>query len=192
MHTTNQKAFKQKILTAVTIPQVLTRSQCEMVIADSKALGMRRAPVLAKDGTNVISRTRTCSSCWIPKSPHFQWLYNYVAAVVDEANTAHYQFDITDMQQLQVLRYQPFQKFKWHFDTYDGSDRKLTCVINLSDPKSYLGGGLVVAGDWDGVERSTHQGSANLFPSWMKHKAKAPLLGERWSLVAWITGPAWK
>lgn len=190
MHT--EKAFKQKILTAVTIPQVLTRSQCEMIIADAKTLGMKRASVLSKDGSRVISRTRTCSSCWIPKSPHFQWIYNYMAAVVDEANAAHYQFDITDMQQLQVLRYQPFQKFKWHFDTYDGSDRKLTCVINLSRPESYVGGGLVVDGGWEGMEKSTHQGSANLFPAWMKHKAKAPLWGERWSLVAWITGPAWR
>ena len=192
MHT--EKAFKQKILTAVTIPQVLTRSQCEMVIADSKALGMRRAPVLAKDGSRVISRTRTCSSCWIPKSPHFQWLYNYVAAVVDEANTAHYQFDITDMQQLQVLRYQPFQKFKWHFDTIEteGDIRKITMVINLSRPQDYLLGGLQVDGNWHNHQEARNQGSASFFPAWMKHKAKAPLWGERWSLVAWITGPAWR
>lgn len=192
MHT--EKAFKQKILTAVTIPQVLTRSQCEMVISDSKAIGMKRAPVMAKDGTRVVSRTRTCSSCWIPKSPHFQWLYNYVAAVVDEANTAHYQFDITDMQQLQVLRYQPLQKFKWHFDTIEteGDIRKITMVINLSRPQDYLLGGLQVDGNWHNHQEARNQGSASFFPAWMKHKAKAPLLGERWSLVAWITGPAWK
>jgi PKHD-type hydroxylase len=193
MHTANQeKPFKQKILTAVTVPQVLTRSQCEMVIRDAEVIGMKRAPVLSKDGTQVASRTRTCSSCWIPKAPHFQWLYNYMAAVVDQVNTEHYRFDIMDMQQLQVLRYRPFQKFKWHFDTYDGSDRKLTCVVNLSRPEEYVGGGLRVEADWHGVEKSTHQGSANFFPSWIKHKAKAPLLGTRWALVAWITGPQWK
>jgi PKHD-type hydroxylase len=193
MHTTNkERKFKQKILTAVTVPQVLTRGQCELVIHDATKIGMKRAPVLSKDGTNVRSFTRTCDSCWVPKSPNFQWLYNYVAAVTDDVNNEHYQFDITDMQQLQVLRYRPLQKFKWHFDTYDGSDRKLTCVINLSRPEEYIGGGLCVAGDWDGVEKSTHQGSANFFPSWMKHKARAPIWGTRWALVAWITGPAWK
>ena len=187
-----EKTFKQKILTAVTVPEVFTRSQCEMIIRDAEIIGMTRAPVLAKDGSRVTSRTRTCASCWLPKSPHFQWVYNYLAAVVSEVNKEHYRFDISDMQQLQVLRYRPLQKFKWHFDTYDGSDRKMTCVVNLSRPEDYVGGGLCVEADWHGVEKSTHQGSANFFPSWIKHKAKAPLLGTRWALVAWITGPAWK
>jgi len=194
MHTTNQeqKPFKQKILTAVTVPQVLTRSQCEMIIRDARVIGMKRAPVLAKDGTNVKSRTRTCASCWLPRAAHFQWIYNYLAAVVDQVNTEHYRFDVMDMQNLQVLRYRPLQKFDWHFDTFDGSDRKLTCVINLSRPEEYIGGGLRVAGDWDGVEKSTHQGSANFFPTWVKHRAVAPIWGTRWALVAWITGPQWK
>jgi PKHD-type hydroxylase len=193
MHTANQdKPFKQKILTAVTVPQVLTRSQCEMIIRDAEVIGMKRAPVMAKDGRVVNYRTRTCASCWLPKAAHFQWIYNYLAAVVDQVNTEHYRFDVMDMQNLQVLRYRPLQKFDWHFDTFDGSDRKLTCVINLSRPEEYIGGGLRVAGDWEGFEKSTHQGSANFFPTWIKHKAKAPLLGTRWALVAWITGPAWK
>ena len=188
----SQRPFKQKILTAVTVEKALTRSQCEMVITDAKIIGMKRAPVLAKDGTNVKSRNRTCHSCWLPKSPHFQWLYNYIAAVTDEVNTAHYQFDIMDMQQLQVLRYGPLQKFKWHYDTFDGSDRKLTMVINLSRPQEYLGGGLQVEGDWVGHEKAREQGSANFFPAWLKHRARAPIWGTRWALVAWITGPAWK
>ena len=187
----NQK-FTQKILTAVTVPQVLTRSQCEMIRQDADIIGMKRAPVMAKDGKNVLSRTRTCASCWLPKAPHFQWLYNYVAAVTDEVNTAHYRFDVMDMQNLQVLRYSPGQWFKWHFDTFDGSDRKLTMVINLSRPEEYVGGGLQVDGDWHGVEYRKVQGAATFFPSWMKHRAKAPIWGTRWALVAWITGPQWK
>lgn len=185
-------SFKQKILTAVTVPQVLTRSQCEMIRSDADIIGMKRAPVMAKDGRNVLSRTRTCASCWLPKSPHFQWLYNYVAAVTDEVNTAHFRFDVMDMQNLQVLRYRPGQWFKWHFDTFDGSDRKLTMVINLSRPEEYLGGGLQVDGDWYGVEHRKAQGAATFFPAWMKHRAKAPIWGTRWALVAWITGPQWK
>lgn len=193
MHTANQeKPFKQKILTAVTVPQVLTRSQCEMIIRDAEVIGMKRAPVMDKDGSVVNYRTRTCASCWLPKATHFQWIYNYLSAVVDQANSEHYRFDIMDMQNLQVLRYRPLQKFDWHFDTFDGSDRKLTCVINLSRPEEYIGGGLRVDGDWHGFEQSRCQGAANLFPAWMKHKARAPIWGTRWALVAWITGPSWK
>ena len=79
-----EKAFKQKILTAVTVPKVLTGSQCDMIIEDAKTIGMSRAPVLSKDGRRVVSRTRTCDSCWIPKDLHFGWVYNYVTAVTNE------------------------------------------------------------------------------------------------------------
>ena len=188
----DNKKFRQKILTAVTVPQVLTRSQCEMIRRDADVIGMKRAPVMAKDGRNVVSLTRTCAPCWLPKAPHFQWIYNYVAAVVDEVNTAHFQFDVMDMQTLQVLRYHPGQWFRWHFDTFDGSDRKMTMVINLSRPGEYVGGGLQVEGDWHNVEHHREQGAATFFPAWMKHRAKTPIWGTRWALVAWITGPSWK
>lgn len=189
------KAFKQKILTAVTVPNVLTRSQCEMIIHDAKMIGMSRAPVLSKDGSRVVSRTRTCDSCWLPKGMQdmaFSWVYSYVSAVVNEVNHEHYKFHISDMQNLQVLRYRPGQRFKWHFDTFDGSDRKLTMVINLSRPQEYVLGGLQIDGDWHNVEHGKEQGAATIFPSWMKHRAKAPVLGTRWSLVAWITGARWR
>ena len=190
--TAKEKAFKQKILTAVTVPKVLTRSQCEMIVQDATVIGMKRAPVLAKDGSRVSHFNRTCASCWLPKAPHYQWIYNYMAAVIDDVNTEHYQFDVMDMQNLQVLRYRPGQWFRWHYDTFDGSDRKLTCVINLSRPEDYLCGGLQIEGDWEGAEHSHLQGAASVFPTWMKHRARTPIWGTRWALVAWITGPAWK
>jgi len=192
MHT--QEKFKQKTLTAVTVPKVLTSSQCEMVIHDASAIGMKRAPVLGKDGRNVRSWNRTCDSCWVPKSDLFKWLYNYVAAVTDEVNNEHYQFDITDMQQLQVLRYRPGQWFRWHFDAIEteGDIRKMTMVINLSKPSDYLLGGLQVDGNWRNVNQASDQGAASFFPSWMKHCAKAPIYGTRWALVGWITGPQWR
>ncbi|NBW21966.1 MAG: 2OG-Fe(II) oxygenase, partial [Caulobacteraceae bacterium] len=78
----------------------------------------------------------------------FEWLYSYVAAVTDEVNREHYQFDITDMQQLQVLRYRPGQWFRWHFDAIESQKdiRKMTMVINLSPARGYIGGGLQVDG----------------------------------------------
>jgi len=190
----HQEKFKQKTLTAVTVQKVLTQGQCELVIHDATKIGMKRAPVLGKDGRNVRSWNRTCDSCWVPKSDLFKWLYNYVAAVTGEVNNEHYQFDITDMQQLQVLRYRPGQWFRWHFDAIEteGDIRKMTMVINLSKPSDYYLGGLRVDGNWHNVDQASDQGAASFFPSWMKHCAKAPIYGTRWVLVAWITGPQWR
>ena len=52
--------FKQKVLTASVDRYVLTPTQCMMLRQDAEIIGMKRAPVLSKDGvTRTVSRTRT-------------------------------------------------------------------------------------------------------------------------------------
>jgi hypothetical protein len=187
------ETFKQKVLTASVDRYVLTPGQCEMLRQDAEVIGMKRAPVLAKDGvTRTFSRTRTCSSCWIPFSQHHKWIYNVMKEITESINAEHWRFDIQGIQQLQVLRYRPFQRFKWHYDTYTGSDRKLTAVVNLSAPHEYIGGGLQVKADMIDARFAREQGAGCWFPSYLEHRARAPIWGTRWVLVAWLTGPAWR
>jgi hypothetical protein len=185
--------FKQKVLTAAVDRYVLTPTQCMMLRQDAQVIGMKRAPVLAKDGvTRTVSRTRTCTSCWIPFAPHYKWLYSIINELTMAINAEHYRFDVTGVQQLQILRYSPLQRFSWHWDTFTGSDRKLTAVVNLSAPTEYLGGGLQVKADIDNVRFIREQGAGCWFPSYVEHRARAPIFGTRWVLVAWLTGPAWR
>jgi hypothetical protein len=185
--------FKQKVLTAAVDRYVLTPTQCMMLRQDAQVIGMKRAPVLAKDGvTRTVSRTRTCTSCWIPFAPHYKWLYSIINELTMAINAEHYRFDVTGVQQLQILRYSPLQRFSWHWDTFTGSDRKLTAVVNLSAPTEYLGGGLQVKADIDNVRFIREQGAGCWFPSYVEHRARAPIWGTRWVLVAWFTGPAWR
>jgi hypothetical protein len=185
--------FKQKVLTAAVDRYVLTPTQCMMLRQDAQVIGMKRAPVLSKDGvTRTVSRTRTCTSCWIPFAPHYKWLYSIINELTMAINAEHYRFDVTGVQQLQILRYSPLQRFSWHWDTFTGSDRKLTAVVNLSAPTEYLGGGLQVKADIDNVRFIREQGAGCWFPSYIEHRARAPIWGTRWVLVAWFTGPAWR
>ena len=185
--------WQQKVLTASVDRYVLTPTQCAMLRQDAEIIGMKRAPVLSKDGvTRTVSRTRTCSSCWIPFAPHHAWIYKIMQELTDAINQEHYRFDLTGIQQLQILRYRPLQKFSWHWDTFTGSDRKLTAVVNLSDPGEYLGGGLQVKADMVGDKFIKEQGAGCWFPSYIEHRARAPIWGTRWVLVAWLTGPAWR
>jgi len=187
------ETFKQKVLTASVDRYVLTPSQCEMLRQDAEIIGMKRAPVLAKDGvTHKVSRTRTCSSCWIPFSQHHKWIYNVMKEITESINAEQWRFDIQGIQQLQVLRYRPFQRFKWHWDSYTASDRKLTAVVNLSAPHEYIGGGLQIKADIENARFIREQGAGCWFPSYLEHRARAPIWGTRWVLVAWFTGPAWK
>jgi hypothetical protein len=133
----------QKVLTASVDRYVLTPSQCMMIRQDAEVIGMKRATVLNKDGTSRRSFARSCSSCWIPYAQHNNWIYNIMRELTDAINAEHWRIDITGMQQLQILKYNPLQQFWWHFDTYtsEAPVRKLTAVINLSAPNEYLGGG---------------------------------------------------
>jgi hypothetical protein len=185
--------FKQKVLTASVDRYVLTPGQCEMLRQDAEIIGMKRAPVLAKDGvTHKVSRTRTCSSCWIPFSQHHKWIYNVMKEITESINAEQWRFDIQGIQQLQVLRYRPFQRFKWHWDLYTASDRKLTAVVNLSAPHEYIGGGLQIKADIENARFIREQGAGCWFPSYIEHRARAPIWGTRWVLVAWLTGPSWR
>jgi hypothetical protein len=112
--------------------------------------------------------------------------------ITDSINAEHWRFDVTDMQQLQILKYNPLQQFWWHFDTYTGSDRKLTAVVNLSAPHEYIGGGLQVKADMIDSKFAREQGAGCWFPSYIEHRARAPIWGTRWVLVAWLTGPSWR
>jgi hypothetical protein len=90
-----------------------------------------------------------------------------------------------------VLRYRPLARAKWHFDVYVGSNRKLVCVVNLSSPDDYWRGGLEVKGPHEDAPLAPLQGSGTWFPAYIEHRALAPWRGERWSLFAAMTGPAW-
>ena len=90
--------FKQKVLTASVDRYVLTKTQCEMLRQDAEIIGMKRAPVLAKDGSNKISRTRTCSSCWIPYAKHHNWIYNIMREITDGINAEQWRFDTLTFQ----------------------------------------------------------------------------------------------
>jgi len=184
--------FKQKILTAVCEPDVLTQGQCNMIRDDSEVIGMKRSHVMNKDGTSRKSYARTCSSCWVPFAEHYKWLYEVVRGVAMDLNDEHYRFEISGIQQLQILRYRPGQFFLPHFDCFDGSDRKLTMVINLSDPSEFLGGGLRVECNLNGKENAKKLGAATIFPAYIRHQALPVFWGSRWVLVAWLTGGQWK
>jgi hypothetical protein len=184
--------IKQRPLAGICVPSVLTPDECNKVRMLSKDR-LERATTLSMDGKRVRSLTRTCDYGWLNEGDgRWDWLKEKMWMAADEANM-FLQCEISGMESLQVLRYRPMQWFKWHFDGYSGSPRKATLVVQLSSPREYFMGGLQLDGyDHQGLDSSKMQGAGTFFPSYLKHRAKAPWWGERWSLVAWFTGPAWK
>jgi hypothetical protein len=105
---------------------------------------------------------------------------------------------LTDFaERAQVARYGAEQAahFDWHSDIGAGAlaaRRKLTMVVQLSDPASYAGGVLEVWPDGHVREALRSRGTAAVFPSFLLHRVTPVTAGERWSLTIWAHGPAFR
>jgi PKHD-type hydroxylase len=180
------EAWTQDTLIARTLPGVLTPDECETVKQAALSIGLRRSTVTKGKGTKVSSK-RSSDQVVLPRSSETEWLYERIGTVAAKVNAEHWRFALTGMASLQALRYRPMQRFRWHYDA--SFDRKLTCVVNLAAPETYWRGKLEVNGGHQDRALSRLQGSATFFPTYLLHRARAPWWGERWSLVAWFTGP---
>jgi PKHD-type hydroxylase len=182
--------WKQFPLHAKSLTGVLTPEECEAIKNDALALGMSRALVRTAKGVKQQSY-RTSDLVQLPRTKESEWLYERLMARGEAANAEYWHFTLNGIEEIQILRYKPWQSFKWHYDTFPGSARKLTCVVNLSPPQSYWRGRLEVRGRHGRNAITRQQGAGTWFPTYLLHRATPPWWGERWALVTWLTGPAW-
>jgi PKHD-type hydroxylase len=131
---------------------------------------------------------------WLNAVQH-AWVYEILWAQAQQAN-ALFQFDIVPFHDtVQVARYDADDQgfFRWHSDTTPNDlTRKISIVVPLSAPAEFDGGALEF--DENGAILSVPQqvGAPIMFPSWLLHRVTPVTRGRRYSLVAWIRGPAWR
>jgi PKHD-type hydroxylase len=113
------------------------------------------------------------------------------------ANGNAFGFDIIDKFDIQYTTYNSSDKgcYNWHEDTDfmkdSYYDRKISVVIQLTDPSEYEGGKFEfeINGEIVSPEGFEKKGSIIAFPSFMKHRVTNVTKGTRNSLVSWIQGP---
>lgn len=118
------------------------------------------------------------------------------------ANRVHFGFDISfGTHEIQFTEYHGNQngKYGMHIDTFwdspDFYDRKLSFVLQLSDPNSYEGGNFdfsVPGADLTELQLFRQRGSVLVFPSYFMHGVQPVTKGIRYSLVSWIDGPKFR
>jgi len=132
---------------------------------------------------------------WIPQDDEFSWLYDRIATYTREANDAIWHLDIVGMQeQAQYGVYEGSETghYDWHIDL--GSDglparRKISVVVQLTDPEEYEGGELQIKIKKDNTTVWKKRGGVCCFPSFYLHKVTPVTKGTRKSLVLWNSGP---
>jgi len=186
-------------------PQAFTRRQCERIVAIGSRLATEEATLEGVDGEEVADRSvRESRTAWIPPDDETWWIFEKLAAVAERANR-RYGFDLTGFgEDLQFTSYdRPGAFYSWHQDGLDGNvgTRKLSLVVQLSDPADYTGGELqffdvvedLVDVDLDAVQEATaRQGTVVAFPSFEYHRVLPLRSGVRHSLVAWVSGPPFR
>lgn len=153
-------------------------------------------------------KVRECEIRWLGNDPlngKFQHVFEAVLGLIRQVNRDFWAFHIDDLYEIQFTTYkfedgQPANHYDWHQDIIwsNGvdkmSERKVSCVVQLSDPSTYEGGKLIVDPTPQGpLPTAAHnQGSVTLFDSFLQHKVTPVTKGIRHSLVAWAEGPRWR
>lgn len=177
------------------LPDALDGDDCARLIEMAGAQPLRDAGLV---GGNTAHRLRRADIAWLDDMPAAGWVMDRMIALVGRANRDHFGLDLTDFgESAQIARYgaERASHFDWHSDIGAGTwaaRRKLTIVVQLSEPADYEGGALEL---WPASAVATAprlQGLAAIFPAFTLHRVTPVTAGKRWSLTLWAHGPAFR
>lgn len=143
------------------------------------------------DDENLVSDYRISDISWLGENTETMWIYEKMANLAKIANKEMWNFDIWgyhDSLQYTVY-YGDGGHYDWHADLGPGiSNRKLSCVLQLSDPSEYEGGELEMNPGGQILTVPKKLGLICFFPSFLLHRVKPLTSGVRRSLVTWLCG----
>lgn len=183
---------------------VIPAPVCDVITAEGKALNKQTAAVREPDGNDVVSNARkTQVGFW----PAQHWANGLMEHYIRQANTELWNYHISITQGIQFGVYEPGGKYEWHKDEFDkpfdgekapawkGQARKVSAVMNLTDPAEYTGGQLKFRnahgqeiGGPEFDKRLARKGSVVVFPAYVLHCVMPVGEGERCSLASWMLG----
>lgn len=155
---------------------------------------------LGNGGNGVVdTNIRRSNLNWMPNTQDTQWVFEKLGYIVSNLNAQFFRFDLTGFgEHIQLTNYDSSEQamYGWHVDMGPHTTapcRKLSLVLQLSDPVEYEGGILELQPQGKDIMKMRKQrGLIIVFPSWTLHQVTPVTQGSRQSLVAWITGPAFK
>jgi len=168
-------------------------------------------------GNNLNYEKRNSQNAWVPTT---HWVAGFIWHYVQRANRENFLYDIShiDGESMQFTKYCEGQFYRWHNDTSLSTwykpiseknrteelaqdfinenielVRKLSFVLQLSDPDDYEGGNLqLIDDDGQNYIAPRQKGTIILFDSRTSHRVLKVTKGVRKSLVGWTVGPRWK
>jgi PKHD-type hydroxylase len=133
---------------------------------------------------------------FIPPTEFMVPYYQKLSAIVLSLNEQFFKFDLYGFgENLQFTEYvAPSGKYDSHVDrAYGIAVRKLSIVLQLTDPDTYEGGDLELIPQIENPHKMPRKrGTLIAFPSYQLHRITPVTKGTRNSLVGWINGKQFK
>ena len=182
---------------AETTQPIFSPKQCQMVIDKGMSLKKETASVGMGNpkGSGVDPEKRVTTISWIPFK-EMPEMYRDIETTMLKANGNHFGFDDMRLTEpAQFTHYLTGGFYDWHMDNdvmgkHQPPVRKISMTLLLSDPSTFEGGELEFM--HKGKTAKLKQGQAIFFASWLQHRVKPVIKGERKSLVMWFGGPSFK
>lgn len=182
-------------------PSYFTPDECNKILELGLQLPSQDA-TMGVGGEVKMSEYRRSKIRFIQQSDtNFTWLFDAMWKMAIMANDEWFKFHVTRISYIQLAEYdESYQgEYKKHNDIFwmnndPNYHRKLTAVVQLSDPSTYEGGNLELFGltEYPNASEVRKQGTAFFFPSFLEHQATMVNKGTRYSLACWFDGPKWR
>lgn len=170
------------------------KNECDKIIEIGNSMVLYKGKVIT-DSTITLEEIRQSSIAWIRPDEQTTWIFERVSAAIISLNQQFFGFDLYGMVEgFQFTKYEaPADFYGKHIDSFVGGiTRKLSISIQLNDSSEFEGGELILHNSQIPSDVDMVQGKLVAFPSYALHEVTPVTEGTRYSLVCWITGPAFK
>lgn len=183
------------MITVHSIPDAFSHDDCDRILALAQNMPPRDAGLVGQTTQHDIRRA---DLVWIDDVPGAGWVMDRIIDVIAAANRDVFDIALTEFgESAQIARYgaERAGHFDWHADIGAGhwaAQRKLTMVVQLTDPASYHGGDLQIWPSHAVITAARTKGTATVFPSYLLHRVTPVTAGARHSLTIWAHGPRYR
>ena len=188
--TLNPNNFNFKMFAG--LQSAFSDDECEKIIEIGNNLKGEQA--LLEDGV-IAKNYRDSEISWIINSNENVWIFEKLRQIIIDINEKYFGFELYGFYEpIQFTKYQaPSGKYDKHVDIlHQDFVRKLSITVQLSDPNDYEGGDLLIHNSSRPIFTNKIRGTITAFPSFVLHEVTPVTKGTRYSLVAWVAGPAFR
>lgn len=166
----------------------LSDDELDRIRSIGDALGTTNVKLFGKSDDSKVRATGS----HFPLNEETEWLYKKMAALAQRINAENYRYDLAGFHEnFYYLQYSDGDHFDWHLDIgrQTPAPRKLSLVLNLSDPSEYDGGDFDVLVAIDHWRAEKGRGLVTAFPAFKVHRVTPVTRGVRRTLAMFLTGP---